>query len=75
MLLISFMLGHANANVLNGDHEVGLFRNGFDKAIGLRFNIVWVCGDIIAIITKSIVCIGDQFSQEHLFVGIDGGDA
>ena len=48
--------------------------NNFDEEIWLGFNLVWVCDGLIADLIQSIGCIGDQFSQEHLFVGVEGVD-
>ena len=68
------VLSHADAGILNGDCGVGLVGDDFDEEVWLRFDLVGICDRFVADLIKRIGGIGDQLSQEDLFVGVEGVD-
>merc|ERR1719189_2843067 len=68
------VLGHANPRVFDRDGGVGLVWYDLDEEVRLCLNLVRVCDGLVANLVQRIRSIGDDLSQEDLFVGIEGVD-
>lgn len=71
---MTYSLGHADTGILEGKSLVGLVWDDVDPQVFARVELAWVRKCFIADLVKRIGRVGDQFSQEDLFIRVDGVD-
>ena len=65
-------LGHANATVPDAEDLIIFVRSYADEEVLLGFKNGGVSERSVANLVKGIGTIGDDFTEENLFVGVEG---
>jgi hypothetical protein len=65
-------LGHADATVADGEDLIIIFWSYADEELLLGFENGGISEGGVANFVKSIGTIGDEFTEENFFVGVEG---
>lgn len=68
------LFGHADTSVSEGEGVGGFVGDNLDFEVGFIVGDVWVSEGFVSDFVEGIWGVGDEFSEENFFVGVEGVD-
>jgi hypothetical protein len=65
------LFGHTNTSVYNGEGVGGFIGDDFDFEVWFVLGDFWVSKGFVSDFIEGIRCVGDKFSEEDFFVGVE----